>query len=98
MTAPAETPPMTSDEYRMHMDLLAACGRMLLLVPVDQLLNIVSRSETLGPILEPTAMQQGGFRNLQEQRQMLEAAQTLRNTIVRLWPDQAAALTTKTGG
>ncbi|HEV8653148.1 MAG TPA: hypothetical protein VG276_28080 [Actinomycetes bacterium] len=91
-------PTITGEEFEQHMDLLAAAGRMLLLIPVDQLLDIVHRAETLGPILDPTTMQQGGFRRLHEQRRMLEAAQVFCNTIRQLWPDQAAALMAKAGG
>lgn len=83
---------VTDAEYRMHMDLLAATGRLLLMVPVDELLQVVNLSETLGPILEPTAFLRGGAERLVEQRQVLEAAATLRNTIIRLWPAQAAEL------
>lgn len=68
---------MTGDEYRTHMDLLAAACRTLLLLPVDELLATVQHAETVGPILEPTAFLRGGGDNLAAQREVLEAAQAL---------------------
>ena len=74
---------MNDAEYRMNMDLVASAARLLLLVPVAELLDIVNHSETVGPILEPTAYQRGGADRLHEQRQVLEAALVLQGVARR---------------
>jgi hypothetical protein len=74
---------MTGLEYRAHMDLVMAACRLLLEVPIDELLATVERAETLAPIVEPTAFLRGGGENLVAQREVLEAAQRLRRVAER---------------
>jgi hypothetical protein len=70
----ADLTPMTDRQYEAHMDTVAEVVRWLLTVPVEDLLSTISRAETLGPVLEPTAYQRFGSRNLADQRRILEAA------------------------
>ena len=74
---------MTGADYRFGMDLVAAACRLLLVVPVDELLATVEHAETVGPILEPTAFLHGGGDNLAAQREILQAAQALRRVAER---------------
>jgi hypothetical protein len=77
------TEQLTDAEYRTYMDLVTAACRMLLMVPIDDLLATVQHAETLGPILEPTAFLRGGADNLAAQREVLQAAQRLREVAER---------------
>jgi hypothetical protein len=74
---------ITDAQYRTYMDLVTAACRVLLMVPVDELLAVVQRAETVGPILEPTAFLRGGGENLAAQREILQAAQRLRRIVER---------------
>jgi hypothetical protein len=74
---------MTDAEYRTGMDLVSAACRMLLMVPIDDLLATVQHAETVGPILEPTAFLRGGGDNLAAQREILQAALRLRQVAER---------------
>ena len=74
---------MTGAVYRANMDLVAAACRLLLLVPVDDLLATVRHAEAVGPVLDPTAFLHGGGKNLAGQREILEAAQRLRRVAER---------------
>lgn len=77
---------MNDAEYTAAMNTLAAAGRIVLAVDVDELRNIVARSEALGPVLEATAYHRGGGRRLAEQREFLDAAATFRAACERLRP------------
>lgn len=68
------TQPMTDYEYHAAMDLVVAAGRLLISCPLDRLRDNLSQIEALAPILEPTAYQRGGGRNLDNQRRILDAA------------------------
>jgi hypothetical protein len=68
---------MSDAEYRAHMNALAALVRVMRTLPVDALLDIVQRCETVAPLLEPTAYMRGGSRRLDEQRRLLTAARDL---------------------
>jgi len=65
---------MTSIEYEGQLQLLAMVAQLIADVPVADLLNHVTHAETLGPLLEPTAWIRGGGDNLQDARDLLEAA------------------------
>jgi hypothetical protein len=77
---------MTDLEYQAAMDTLAAAVRLMLTVDVDELRAVVAQSETLGPILEPTAYAHGGGRRLAEQRAFLDAVARLRDVCERFRP------------
>jgi hypothetical protein len=77
------TEQLTDAEYRTYMDLVAAACRMLIMVPIDELLGTVQHAETVAPILEPTAFLRGGGDNLAAQREILQAALRLRRVAER---------------
>lgn len=68
---------MTGAEYTAAMDRVMLAVALLAMEPLDDLLMMVERAETLGPLLEPTAYQRGGRRRLNEQRRILAAATAL---------------------
>lgn len=72
---------MTNDEYAAHMDALVIATHLIAYLPLGELRRCVEVTETLGPILEPTAYQRGGHKHLYEQRRLLDAAITL----VKVW-------------
>jgi hypothetical protein len=74
---------MTGQEYETHMGLVAGAVRVLLMVPLEELLGIVQHAETVGPILHPGEFQRGGGENLVVQRDVLEAALVLRRAAER---------------
>jgi hypothetical protein len=92
MTSPDTARTLTADAYAGYLALVTSAAQLLLLVPVPDLLSHIHRTEVLGPILDPTEMNRGGFRRLHEQRRMLEAAEQLRATMIELWPEETAAV------
>jgi hypothetical protein len=72
-----------TDDYRGGLDILTAAARIVLLVDVQPMLDYLSRVETLGPVLDPTAYLRGS-RNLRDQRELLEAAAAFRAALERI--------------
>lgn len=70
------------------MNVAVAAGRMLLVMggDLDLALENVERAVTLGPILEPTAYNRGGYQRLQQQREFLHAAVALRDVCRKYSP------------
>lgn len=61
---------MNSDEFTETWGFILSVCQTAQLIPaakVEELLAVAVRSHTLGPLLEPTMYQQGGYRNLREQ-------------------------------
>lgn len=78
-------PPMTDvTDHRATLDALAALTRSINLLPLDEALDTVARAEALGPILDPTAFLHGGINNLQDQRELIEAALGLQRAAGRI--------------
>ena len=82
---------MTGEEYQTHMDLVTAAVRVLLLVPLQELLDVVQHAEAVGPILHADQFQHGGADNLLVQRDVLEAALAMRRAAERHDPTRAGA-------
>jgi len=68
---------MHDSEYVDQMNTIMVAVQLLSTSPVEELREIVSKVETLGPILEPTAYQRGGHKRLYEQRRVLDAVANL---------------------
>ncbi|MGH9462021.1 MAG: hypothetical protein ACRD1X_12430 [Vicinamibacteria bacterium] len=80
---------MTSEEYRDNLIMVLTSARTLLLVDVPDLLNRISRAETLGPLLDPTLW----IRNhqaMEEDKELLEAALPLYN-LAKMLQERALA-------
>ncbi len=75
---------MTKDEYTMQMDLLVAQARIVAEIDLEGLLDVISKSETVGPLLEPTLWTKGGSENLRAARELVEAALPLKRALVKL--------------
>jgi hypothetical protein len=75
---------MTGEEYRAAMDQLAFAVRCVQLLPLDEMREHLGKAETLGPILDPTAYQRGGADNLDDQRDILDAAYAVRRATERI--------------
>lgn len=75
---------MNEHAYKLQLGLLTEAGKLVQMVDVDALLDVVGKSEALGPILEPTAYQRGGGANLVDQRRFLQAAQQFRAVCAEL--------------
>jgi hypothetical protein len=84
---------VTGQEYETHMGLVASAIRVLLMVPLEDLLEVVGRAETVGPVLHPSEFRDRGADNLLVQRDVLEAALALRRAAKRHDPTR-----TGTGG
>lgn len=78
---PADVEPITNDNYADEMSAVVIAVGVLTACRVDELLAIVDKAETLGPILEPTAYQRGGHERLRKQRRLLGACADL----LRVW-------------
>jgi len=76
--------PLTAEQYQAAMDLLAQAFRMVQLVPVAALRDHLSRAETLGPMLDPTAYMRGGRENLEDQADVIKAASAVMNALERI--------------
>lgn len=81
---------MTDEEYKHGMDVLMAAGRMILLVDVGALRDVVAKSETVAPILEPTAYMRGGGQRLAQQREFLDAMAQVRKVCEQWRPAEQA--------
>jgi hypothetical protein len=77
-------PLLDGEQYRLWMDALVETFRPVQLVPLDEMREHLGRAETLGPILEPTAYQRGGADNLDDQRDILNAAYAVRRATERI--------------
>lgn len=49
---------MSADEYRQHLTQIIAAARLLEHVPAEEILNSMSRADSIGPILNPTLWSQ----------------------------------------
>lgn len=70
---------MTSDEYRMSMDILCSVYGVISRLPIDDMLVTLDRAETLGPILYPSEYQRAT--SLPMQRRMIEVARQARKIV-----------------
>lgn len=79
---------MTDTEYAMQMDMLLNATRAFVLlsqdIPLDDLLAIVRRAETLGPIIDPTKWMRGGQKNLNDAGALISAAIQFRASVSRV--------------
>lgn len=66
---------MKQDEYSACMGAAEGVARMLLLLPLGDMLEAINRAETLGPILDPTLYLRGA-RGLEQQKQVIRALYT----------------------
>jgi len=67
---------MTPEEYRQHLTTIVMAARALVDVPVDEMLRMIDRADSLGPILNPTLWIQRN-KAMHEDAEMLRAAQPL---------------------
>lgn len=65
---------MTNEEWTAAIGMVTSAARTLQLLPLQQMLDDLGMMETVAPLLEPTAYAGGGATNLQDQRELLEAA------------------------
>ena len=76
---------MTDIEYKMQMDMLMNATRAFAMlscdIPLDDLLAVVRKAETFGPILDPTKWIHGGSANIQSQGALISAAIDFRRKI-----------------
>lgn len=61
---------MTDLEYHAALNTITAAARLILTTDIDTCRDVISKSEAIAPILEPTAYMRGGAERLQEQRQL----------------------------
>lgn len=75
---------MNNEQYRATFDMIAQCFKPIQLLPLAELRDDLSRAETLGPLLEPTAYIRGGRENLADQADLLAAAFEVRKAMERI--------------
>lgn len=64
---------MTGTEYELRMRQLAFVAGMVEEIPLDELSEVVSKSEALGPLLATTKWIEGGADNLRDARELIDA-------------------------
>ena len=67
----------TQEEYNVVLGMVAQAAAVLAIVPIDQMLDMVRKAESIGPFCDPTAFVRPGnntFARLAAQRRLLEAA------------------------
>lgn len=76
--------PLSAAQYEAGLEMLAQAFRLVQLVPIEPLREHLSKAETLGPILDPTAYMRGGRERLQDQRDVIEAAAAVWKAVDRV--------------
>lgn len=71
---------MTGDEYTATLDALTGLCQALQRLDLHGALEVVSRAQTLGPILDPTAYRDSGSR-LTDAERLLRSALHLQHTV-----------------
>ncbi len=69
---------MTEDDYRTQMDWVITAPQIVRRAPIDELLEIVNKADTLGPVLDPTAYRNGGMLRVEQRvthRDLMEATE-----------------------
>lgn len=69
--------PINSEQYQAGLDAIVDACRIVLLIPLDELREFHAHAETLGPMLDPTMYMRGGRDNLDDQRDLLDAAEAV---------------------
>jgi len=77
---------MTEDDYRIQMDWVVTAAQIVRRAPIDELLEIVNKADSLEPVLAPTAYRNGGMLHLEQQRQLLQAASLFCTAAIHLLP------------
>lgn len=81
---------MTNDEYRQNMDLIVGQVRVLNEMPVQQMLDDLDWIESMGPMLDPTAMMQPGtFDRIRDQKRLLQAVRDLQTVAAQIMETSA---------
>jgi hypothetical protein len=79
---------ITNETYADEMGKVMIAVQILdIMCRIDELLDIVVKSETLAPILEPTAYIRGGRERLEEQRRVLSACAEVVRLVRQIQPE-----------
>ena len=75
--------PMTEEAYRAAMAVLTNAVKMIGLLPLEKMAALLSRAETLAPLLDPTGWMKQGH-NIDDAKDLIEGAQELMRAVARV--------------
>lgn len=78
---------MNDQQFKFTWDLLLSVSRTAQFIPVEdvrELLNVVSQSHAIGPLIDPTKYRDGGMDNLEEQKVLAEGFLAFRTAIEKV--------------
>lgn len=75
---------MKAEEYKAHLDILTAVCRTIGMLPIAEMAAHLEQLEALAPVIDPTAYNNGGAKNLQDQSDLIEGAAQVHRAMLRI--------------